>query len=428
MPLVLKPYQHENEQFGYSLDYPVSNQVYFDLENQPFIGSEHGIDTWRDGQRVSSYFRTAVRSRIPSFEGISFVTSSSKIAFDGDNDLYLVTSVDRQAALLHSTDRGSTFSAYLLKEQRDMHRAFDMEQFSGHNIPSGPPPVLCYRQTASDEQLRWRQINDLELLLPAKGDNRLLMGNPILISKQCIGLSAHSGIPSSLVSRGSKVHVIWAEATEPDAHVPGVPTYVATYDREEGKLGDPVLIGYGPPPNDVHNSPSITMDSQGYLHVLVGTHGQPFPYARSLKPNDVYSGWTEVEDVGEGLRQTYIGLVCDPEDTLHLVFRLWFGGTEYFPAGNYGALCYQRKRPGEPWEEARPLIVPPFSEYSVYYHRLTMDRMGRLLLSYDYRSTYWFYQTDHLYQTYHRGNRRVLMMSGDGGDTWKLAETRDLLE
>jgi len=27
------------------------------------------------------------------------------------------------------------------------------------------------------------------------------------------------------------------------------------------------------------------------------------------------------------------------------------------------------------------LIVPPFSEYSVYYHRLTIDRRGRLFLS-----------------------------------------------
>jgi len=41
-------------------------------------------------------------------------------------------------------------------------------------------------------------------------------------------------------------------------------------------------------------------------------------------------------------------------------------------------------------------------------------------LSYDYWSTFWFYRTDH------RGTRRALMMSADGADTWKLAETRDL--
>ena len=211
----------------------------------------------------------------------------------------------------------------------------------------------------------------------------------------------------------------WAEATDPDEDVPGVPTYVATYDREAGRLGQPVLIGYGAPPNDVHNSPSITMDSRGYLHVLVGTHGQPFQYARSLAPNDAHSGWTDAEAVGGGLRQTYIGLVCGPDDTLHLSFRFWRHGADPFPASMHATLAYQRKRPGKPWEAPRVLIVAPFSEYSIFYHRLTIDRIGRLFLSYDYWSTFWFYRTDH------RGDRRALMMSEDGGESWKLAESRD---
>ena len=68
----------------------------------------------------------------------------------------------------------------------------------------------------------------------------------------------------------------------------------------------------------------------------------------------------------------------------------------------------------------RVLVVPPFSEYSVFYHRLTIDRKGRLFLSYDYWSTFWFYRNDHF------GRRRALLMSPDGGDTWKMAETKDL--
>ena len=421
MPIVLTPYRHENEQFGYLPDYPVSNQVYFDLENRPFVRSADGIDTWRDGRWASSDFRTAVRSGIPRSDARSFGTSSSKIAFDGENDLYLVTSLGRQAVLLRSSDRGRTFSAHLLEGGDEGPCAFDIEQFSGHNVPIDPPPILRYRRTASDERLIWRKINDLELLLPVKAQGRLTWTDPILLSDRCIGLAAHSGIPSSLVSRGPKVHVVWAEATAPEVDVPGVPTYVATYDRETRRLGHPVLIGYGAPPNDVHNSPSITMDRAGHLHVLVGTHGRTFQYARSLRPNDAYSGWTEAEDVWEGLRQTYVGLVCDPEDTLHLVFRLWWEKADPFPASSYATLSHQRKRSGGPWEEPRTLIVPPFSEYSIYYHRLTIDRAGRLFLSYDYWSTYWFYRSDH------PGNRRALLTSGDGGVTWKLAETSDLL-
>jgi hypothetical protein len=240
------------------------------------------------------------------------------------------------------------------------------------------------------------------------------MSEPILISSKCIGLASHSGIPSSAVSRGDKVHVVWAEATEPAEKVPGVPTFVVTYDRATGQLGQPALVGYGAPPNDIHNSPSITMDSQGYLHVLAGTHGRPFQYARSLKPNDASGGWTEAEPVGPDLSQTYIGFVCGPDDTLHLTYRLWHRNEQPHPRSHYASLAYSRKRPGQPWEAPRVLVVPPFSEYSVYYHRLTIDRQGRLFLSYDYWSTLWFYRNDHF------GRRRSLLTSPDGGQTWQL--------
>lgn len=241
-----------------------------------------------------------------------------------------------------------------------------------------------------------------------------VLSSTLLVSQKCIGLSAHSGIPATVVSRDSKVHVAWAEATDPSENAPGVPTYVATYDRKKRELGPPTLVGYGAPANDVHNTPSITIDSRGYLHVLVGTHGQPFQYARSLRPNDAHSGWAKAVAVGKDLQQTYIGLVCAPDDTLHCVFRLWRSSTDPFPASHHAVLAYQRKRPGKPWEPPRTLIVSPFSEYSIFYHRLTVDRAGRLFLSYDYWSTYWFYRTDHW------GTRRALLMSPDNGETWTL--------
>lgn len=415
LPLILKPYRHENEQFGYLPDYPVDGQYYFDLENRPFIRTPRGVETWRDGGWAVSDLSSTVRS----FEGAKFGASSTKIAFDRDNDLYLIASANRQAALLHSADGGRTFSACSL--EGDGRRSYDIEQFSGHNVPAGPPPILRCTETKADPKLIWRRINTLELFLPEKKNGRLTLGNPIRISDQCIGLSAHSGIPSMVVSWGDRVHVVWGEATEVSANAPGVPTYAVTYDRTTGKLGDPVLIGYGPPANDVHNTPSVTVDSRGFLHALGGTHSRPFPYARSLKSNDAHGGWTPAEVTGEGLRQTYIGLVCGPDDTLHLAFRLWWEGTELFPAGNYPTLAHQRKPSGQPWGEARSLVAPPFSEYNIFYHRLTIDRRGWLFLSYDHWTTYWFYRADH------PGNRRALMTSSDGGETWKLAETEDLV-
>jgi hypothetical protein len=420
LPLVLKPYEHENEQFGYLPGYPVDFQVYFDPANRPYALTDAGIATRRDGRWTSIDFADAVTRSDGSRDAGAWDIHSSKIAFDRQGDVYVLARSAGQDVLLHSTDGGRTFTAYPIPNPSGRRGALDIEQFSGHNVPDGPPAITRYTLTAADPRRIWRRIHDLELLLPEKTASGLSFGEPILISKLCIGLASHSGIPSSVVSGGGKVHVVWAEATEPDAKVPGVPTYVATYDRATRTLGKPALVAHGPPPNDVHNSPSITIDSRGYLDVLAGTHGLPFPYARSLAPNDAGSGWTEPVPVGEGLPQTYIGLVCGPDDTLHAVFRLWRFGAAPFESSEQGTLAYQRKRPGQPWEPPRVLVVPPFSEYSVYYHRLTIDRRGRLFVSYDYWSTYWFYRNDH------PGARRAVLTSPDGGDTWKLAEDRDL--
>jgi len=423
MPLVLKPYQQENELFGYVPDYPLENQVYFNLENRPFISTVGGITTWREGQWATADLNRAICPAATGGERLTYKPWGTKIAFDREGALYVLATAGPQAFLLRSTDGGRTFIACPIPGREGQSRGYDIEQFSGHNAASEkgtPPPVVRFTLTESDPKLFWRRLNDLELFVPKFVDGRLVMGPPVLISRKSLGQSSHSGIPSCIVSRGGKVHVVWAEATEPADNVPGVPTYVVTYDRATGKLGQPKLVGYGAPPNDVHNSPSITMDSQGYLHVLTGTHNKPFQYTRSLQPNDASGGWTPAEPVGQDLSQTYIGVVCGPDDTLHLVYRLWRYGEPPYPNSHHATLAYSRKRPGQPWDAPRLLVVPPFSEYSVYYHRLTIDRRGRLFLSYDYWSTLWFYRNDHW------GKRRSLLTSPDGGSTWKLAMGADL--
>jgi hypothetical protein len=409
-PLVLRPFQHENEQFGYIPDYPTGGQVYFDLNNQPFVRGEGRLWTAREGAWTST----------PLPAGVS-EAESTKIAFDGDNGLYLIASRGAGPVLLHSADGGRSFSECPLKGPHAGPSLFDIEQFSGHNRPAGPPPILRYTLTARDPRMFWHRVNTLELLLPAKRDGKLVIGEPVLISRRCIGQSAHSGIPSSVVSCRSKVHMIWGEATARNERDRGLPTYVATYDRQTGRLSDPVLVGHGAPANDVHNSPSITVDSRGYLHALTGAHGRPFQYARSRQPNDAHGGWTRPVSLDPALSSTYVGLVCGPDDTLHLVFRNVRSDGVHHPLGSYATLAYMRKRAGGEWEKERPLVVAPLGDYSIFYHRLTVDRLGRLFLSYDCWSTYWFYRNDHF------GNRRTLMMSDSGGDSWRLAQTADIL-
>lgn len=422
VPLTLRPYEHENQQFGYLPDYPVEYPMYFDLKNRPYTWTGRGVMTRRAGQWVPLDLAKAVRSADAPGERERFSMASPKIAFDADNNLYLLCRSGRSDWLLRSADGGDSFEAFPLPRSSSRGGVLDFEQFSGHNVPTGAPPIVRFTQTAADPDRIWRRINDLELILFEQRDGQLVAAEPVMISRECIGFSAHSGAPSTIVSRGDRVHIIWAEATDPQEKVPGVPTFVNTYDRTTRQLGKPMLVGYGPPANDVHNTPSITMDSQGFLHALSGTHGQPFPYARSQAANDSQAGWTEPKVIGENLRQTYIGFVCGAQDALHAAYRLWQTGAEPHPHSHHAVLAHSLKPAGADWQTPQQLVLPPFSEYSVYYHRLTIDRRGRLFLSYDYWSTFWFYRTDHF------GSRRALLMSPDGGQTWKLAASADFDE
>lgn len=416
LPIRLRPYEHENEQFGYLPDFPDEYQAYFDLRNRPVMRSGDGIAAWLDGTWTEAVLSEAVTSRHGLPEEAAIRLASTKIAFDGEGGMYLPAVGGGANVLLHSIDGGRTFAAWAVPGERGH---IDIEQFTGHNVPDGPPPFVRFRRTARDPDLIWRSLNDLELFVPRLVAGRIEIGDPVPITRQCIGFSGHSGVPSSVVSTKEGIHIAWGEATDPAEDVPGVPTFVATFDRATGRMNPPALIGHGPPPNDGHNTPSLLADADGYLHALIGTHGRPFQYTRSLRPGDAGSGWTPPETAGAGLRQTYIGFVCGPDGTLHVVFRLWRSG-EPFPKSHHATLAYQRKRPGQPWEPPRILVTAPFSEYSIFYHRLTIDRIGRLFVSYDTWSTHWFYRNDHV------GHRRAVLMSPDGGDTWKLAGTRDL--
>ena len=287
---MLKPYQHENQQFGYLPDYPVENQMYFDLDNRPFVRTASGIATHDTAQWRTTNVREAIRDT--KWQGRSISIVSTKIAFDADNDLYLLGRANRQAVLLHSADSGKTFSAYAIPGREGQPCTFDFEQFSGHNVPQGPPPIARFTRTASDPKLIWRRINDLELILPRKENGRITMGDPIMISRKCIGISSHSGIPSSVVSRDDKVHVAWGEATDPDKKVPGVPTYVVTYDRkhhEAGRTG----VGRLRPARQRHPQLAQHHHRQPGLLARTGRHTRPTVPVQSIAQAKRCRSWLD---------------------------------------------------------------------------------------------------------------------------------------
>ncbi|MGC9316636.1 MAG: BNR-4 repeat-containing protein [Armatimonadota bacterium] len=439
MPIVLAPFRHEDMQFGYAPEY-TRNEVYFGLDNRPYIrhrtASYYGTrGVWTltdDNEWVERGFEDALRAAYADYRtshgGGGF--RGAKIAFDGQGGLYtLLTLVleggGRPIVLLFSPDDGRTWQVHELRGN-----ASDIEQFTGHNALDIPPPVLTYETTAP-HPARFCAHNDLWLYMPRRVGDRLEVGEPVKVAENVVGSCQHSGGPASSVSRDGRTHIVWGEVAPEDA--PGVPTYVATYDHATGTVGEKVLLGHGPPVNDVHNVPAITMDSEGYLHVLIGAHGQPFQYTHSLQRNDAYGGWTEAEPIlatgyvteeGETGRQTYISLVCDADDTLHTAFRQWRRGVdEYHGGSNYAALSVQHRPRGGQWSDAEPLVIGAVPGYSIWYHKLTVDRLGDLWLSYSYWTNDETYQS-HFPDRYHH---RAVLVSRDGGGTWKLAETEDFL-
>ncbi len=168
---------------------------------------------------------------------------------------------------------------------------------------------------------------------------------------------------------------------------------VATFNHASQTWTQPVQVGTG---IDDHGSPALTCDSDGYLHIVFGPHGsQPFHYYRSRLPNDS-SQWDY--QGGFGVKTTYPSLVCDDEDTLHIIYR---SSRSSQPL----ELTYQRLPKAGSWSEPRVLARNNHS----YDAHLLIAPDNTLHIGY------------HVYHT--KPNYKVgHMTSADRGDTWTLAD------
>ncbi len=201
-------------------------------------------------------------------------------------------------------------------------------------------------------------------------------------------------LSNKIVTIKGKTHVAWLNSI---SHA-----MIATYDQTAGTWTAPVRVGTG---HDNHGGPALTCDSEGYLHIVFGPHGNaPFTYCRSARPNDSMR-WVKQPEVG--LNATYPSLVCDEQDTLHLVYRGRRPQT-----GN--CLLYQRRPKEGQWSEPTALVEPPHTRYMHYGATLMIGPDNTIHLAY------------HIYYdgTTHRCGH---MMSRDHGETWRLADGRPVV-
>jgi hypothetical protein len=132
-----------------------------------------------------------------------------------------------------------------------------------------------------------------------------------ILSENGCGRATGYAEANKIVTLGNKTHVAWL-----DSESGGFRVRIRTLDHTSGTWSATYTIDEA---FDNHGGPSLTVDSEGYLHIAYYPHHHPMRYRRSVRPNDA-SEWTPAVEVGANA--TYPTLVCGPDDTLYLTFRV----------------------------------------------------------------------------------------------------------
>jgi hypothetical protein len=444
------PWLGESDIYGYS---PLFNSgpVSFDSSNRPYIRYGEYVQTINDEKTdwISLNFANTIRTAYPAWDG-GFGDSAyyeQRVVFDGDDHAYMhiataymtsTSPLSYQGQLLYSADRCRTWKRIPLWDFKHVQ----IEHRDGHNDRNNTPIIMAKSNNG----------NTLYAITLTWSTNGILSAKKIQITNDSLGPMVHSGNGNSAISVGTKVFIVYASSTAVSGHA-GTPVYARTYDRTNDSVSAPVLLGFGGTTIDNHNIPAITRDSRGYLHVVFGGHHTPeLHYARSASADDT-SSWTNAqvfgdESVNAWWGHTYVSLLCDPNDRLHVVTR--WSGISYVMRLVY--LTKQLVVPGQaeqPWSGVRPLVVPCRGNYQVWHHKLSMDADGHLQLFYEHephnltQTEYAAYNLkfpgDNLsaegsppsgqYRWYNnvRPHWSTLLQSVNGGDSWRLVETPDLI-
>jgi len=380
----------------------------FDSQNRPYLLNNRNpesfglLATVRNGEWVTFSLRSVLGEK--KLLEKRTMHAFGELVIDDDDALYATIA----KTLIYSPDLGETLKAYPVDGTLELR--------VGPNSLNAPPAIslITNKQRVDRGPVRlpemawWAQRSTLSLLLPTKDEQGLILGEPILISDNCLvaGSGGHSGGTSFAVTTAGKTHVVYAELPE-DPRTGGSPIHISTVDRKtRAVVAEEFLVTAMPIKANGHARPTITVDSKGYLHVISGAHqGHSFFYMRSLEPNDITGGWTL--PVRMSGRQTYASIVCDEKDQLHSVYR------DFRPRPTLG-YATASAADGE-WGSPTMLVDSNTDlKYGIFYHRLFIDRASTLYLSF----TFWEHATGA------EGDYpEALAVSTDYGRTWQIAES-----
>jgi hypothetical protein len=441
------------DQFGYRPDYR-QHAVTFGPGNVPTIRSRGAseddtsfVQRLEDGAWVRHDLLDALRDFYPDFAGTVHAGGygTDRVDWDVAGRAYTVLTVRLdddggfRNVLMASADGLQTWQVVELPfgdstPQTDPHDWGNVTaEHQGGRPLEGPPLVAAWRQLAPWKG-QWASLNQLQVVKPYWSGQTLLLHSPVTVSDIALCLLQCSGGASFAVTHGETSFFVYA--TTVPRGTGATPTYVAAYNESSNSVSESRLIAKSRPANDLHCTPGIVADSTGTLHVATGAHGWPFRYVRSTAPYSIAS-WTRPINVvtsgcktrttdadGDG-KQTYLSMVCAPDDTIHIVSRQLRRGVDgHFGGRGYDALVHTALAPGaSAFSTPDLIVVPPQTGYSQYYQKLTVDQLGRLFVSCSYFSR----RDPPATRTFRRFHHRMVLISEDGGATWRFAATADFI-
>ncbi len=156
---------------------------------------------------------------------------------------------------------------------------------------------------------------------------------------------------NKIVTVGDKTHVTWL-----DSEGSHFIARIRTLDHATGTWSETVTLGGA---YDNHGGPALTVDGEGYLHVVFYPHHHAFRYRRSVRPNDA-TEWTD--SVSFGSKCTYPTMVVGPDNTLYVTART-------SDAAKWGVKLYE-KEPEGTWTESTTLLRSSYNNYSHFQESL----------------------------------------------------------
>jgi len=159
--------------------------------------------------------------------------------------------------------------------------------------------------------------------------------------------------------------------------------YATYYDHATGKIAAPIKIGTSPLVEDLHGTPTMIIDKDGYIHVFFGSSSSYVHYSKSTNPRNITEWSTTIlTDVPKGTyhNPTYDKLTGD----IYVVFRAGDSHGDKYPSHEYAGLI-RSKDNGKTWDDLGAIIDltgHPASHSDVYIRSIDAVN-GKLYLTWN---------------------------------------------